>query len=79
MSTSGGLQEPQRGWETPAAKPLDEAAWHCVLFAALALLYNPVAPVFSFSGDWQRALLIASAIPFGVSLTWRKQRLAHND
>jgi len=49
------------------------------VFGALALLYNPVAPVFSFSGDWQRALVVASAIPFGWSLAWRKVRLAHND
>jgi hypothetical protein len=43
-------------------------------FGALALLYNPVAPVFSFAGDWQRGLVIASAIPFFVSLTWRKAK-----
>jgi len=48
------------------------------VFAALALLYNPVAPVFSFSGDWQRVLVVGSAVPFVVSLTWRKVRLAHN-
>ena len=41
-------------------------------FGALALLYNPVVPVFSFAGDWQRGLVIVSAIPFFVSLTWRK-------
>ncbi len=41
-------------------------------FGALALIYNPVAPVFSFAGDWQRALVIASAVPFFVALTWRK-------
>jgi len=38
------------------------------VFASLALLYNPVAPVFSFSGNWQRALVVASAIPFVASL-----------
>ncbi len=27
MSGFVGLQEPQRGWEPPAAKLLDEAAW----------------------------------------------------
>ena len=45
---------------------------HHVLAAALAavaLLYNPVVPVFSFSGDWPRALVVASAIPFVASLT----------
>lgn len=39
------------------------------VFAALALLYNPVVPVFSFSGDWPRALVVASAVPFVASLT----------
>ncbi len=41
-------------------------------FGALALLFNPVMPVFAFAGDWQRALVVASAVPFFVSLTWRK-------
>jgi hypothetical protein len=48
-------------------------------FAALALLFNPVAPLFSFSGGWQRALVVASAIPFVVSLAWRNTRVANND
>ena len=33
-------------------------------FAAVAVLYNPVARVLSFSGEWQRVIVIASAIPF---------------
>lgn len=37
------------------------------VFAGLALLYNPVAPVFNFSGNWQRALVVTSAIPFVTS------------
>ena len=53
----------------------------CVLvlgavFAALAQLYNPVASVFSFSGNWQRALVIATAIPFVTSLAWRDLKAA---
>jgi uncharacterized membrane protein YoaK (UPF0700 family) len=44
------------------------------IFGALALLYNPVVPVFSFSGDWQRAIVVASAIPFVASLTGRKNK-----
>lgn len=40
------------------------------VFAALALLYNPIAPLFSFSGEWQRALVAASAIPFIGSFLW---------
>jgi hypothetical protein len=38
------------------------------LFAAVAVLFNPVAPVLSFSGDWQRFIVIASILPFFVSL-----------
>jgi hypothetical protein len=51
------------------------------VFGALALLYNPVAPAFSFSGDWQRAV-VASAVTFVASLAWpikRIARTAHND
>ena len=39
------------------------------VFAAVGLLYNPVVPAFSFSGDWPRALVLASAVPFVASLT----------
>jgi hypothetical protein len=49
------------------------------LFGMLALLYNPVAPVFGFSGDWQRALVVASALPFAASLTWRNAQLVPNE
>ncbi|SRR5579871_1274574 len=42
------------------------------VFGALAVFYNPVVPVFSFSYDWQRAVVAASAIPFVLSLAWRK-------
>jgi len=48
------------------------------VFAALVLLYNPVAPLFSFTGDWQRALVIASTLPFIASLGRRNERQAHN-
>ena len=41
-------------------------------FGALALLYNPVVPLFSFSGDWQRAVVVASAAPFVAALAWRQ-------
>ena len=47
--------------------------------AALVLLYNPLADVFTFSGgDWQRTLVLASAVPFVVSLAWRNSRTEHN-
>ena len=39
------------------------------VLGAVALLYNPVVPVFSFSGDWPRAVVLASALPFVASLT----------
>ena len=46
---------------------LQGATWKGSLYAmpmeatSLALLYNPVAPVFSFSGEWQRVIAVASA------------------
>ena len=52
------------------------------VFGALALSYNPVAPAFGFSGDWQRAVAVASAVPFVASLVWPMGRIArseHND
>jgi hypothetical protein len=48
------------------------------VFGVLALLYNPVVPVFRFSGEWQSAFVMATTIPFIVSLTWRKAELAPN-
>ena len=49
------------------------------VFAALALFYNPVASALSFSGDWQRAVVVASAVPFGVSLAWPNGRNARTE
>ncbi len=59
------------------------ARYHAVaaVFGALALLYNPVAPVFSFSGGWERALVLGSVALFAASLAWshdRDARMAHN-
>ena len=45
------------------------------VFGALALLYNPVAPAFTLSGDWHRYLVVVSAVPFLASLAWRNARL----
>ena len=42
------------------------------LFAACAWIYNPVVPVFTFSGDWQRAVVLATAVPFAVLLVPHK-------
>lgn len=47
--------------------------------AILVLLYNPLAHVFTLSGDWHRALVVASAVPFAVSLGWRTSRTEYND
>ncbi len=41
-----------------------------VLFAAIAILYNPVRPAFALSADWQRAAVAATSIPFMMSLVW---------
>lgn len=49
------------------------------VFGALALIYNPLAAAFSFSGEWQRALVLASAFPFVASLTWREAKRVSND
>ena len=46
------------------------------LFGLIAMLYNPVAAVFGFAGEWQRALVVASALPFVASITWRNAKLA---
>jgi hypothetical protein len=48
------------------------------VFGALALLYNPVAPVIRFSGEWQSVFVMASAVPFIASLTWRNAKLVSN-
>jgi hypothetical protein len=48
------------------------------VFGALALLYNPVLPVFGFSGDWQRAVVALSTAPFGASLARRDARTERN-
>ena len=37
-------------------------------FGLLALGYNPLVPAFSFSGDWHRGAVMASAVPFIASL-----------
>ncbi len=48
------------------------------VFAAVALLYNPVSPSFDFSGDWQRAFVVLSAMPFLGSLAWVDARQAQH-
>jgi hypothetical protein len=46
------------------------------VFAGLAILFNPIWPVFGFSGDWPRALLMACTVPFVASLAWRIPKAA---
>jgi hypothetical protein len=47
-------------------------------FAVIAALFNPVAPVFGFSGGWERALAAASTIPFLAPLLWgNKEEVQH--
>jgi uncharacterized membrane protein YccC len=50
-----------------------------VVFGVPAVLFNPVAPMFSFSPDWQRLLLATSTIPFIASLCWRNLRRPHHE
>jgi small-conductance mechanosensitive channel len=45
------------------------------VFGVLVLFYNPIFPVVSLSGDWQRALPLLSAVPFVMSLTWRERAM----
>jgi len=47
-----------------------------VVFGALALLYNPIAPVFGFSGGWQRAVVLAGTAPLVASLATPSLRSA---
>jgi hypothetical protein len=42
-----------------------------VVCGALFLLYNPLAPLFDLSGNWQRAAFVATAAPFLAWLIWR--------
>jgi hypothetical protein len=48
------------------------------VFGALVLLYNPVVPVFPFSGDWQRAVVLATLAPFVASLATRNARTSQD-
>lgn len=45
------------------------------VFGALAFIYNPLVPAFSFSGDWQRAVLAASALPFVASMLGQRKAM----
>ena len=45
---------------------------------AMALLYNPVAPAFTFAGEGQRALVVGSALLLMTSLYWPSKRLVQH-
>jgi hypothetical protein len=47
-------------------------------FGLIAALYNPVAPMFDFSGSWERVFVAASAIPFLTPLLWRDGKEPRN-
>ena len=48
------------------------------VFTALAVIYNPIAPLFEFSGWWQHAFVAATAVVFASTLVWSKEPLAAN-
>lgn len=37
-------------------------------FAAIALVFNPLAPVLPLGGEWGRLLVLVSIVPFAASL-----------
>ncbi len=37
-------------------------------FVAIALLFNPVAPLLGFQGEWNRLLVLTSLVAFAASL-----------
>ena len=41
------------------------------VFAGLVIFYNPITPLFTLAGNWQRALILLSAVPFAASLAKR--------
>ena len=48
-------------------------------FGALALSYNPVVPVFPLAGNWQRAIVVGSSVPFLASLAWPDRRTVRTE
>lgn len=50
-----------------------------VLFTAMSLIYNPIVPLFVFSGPQNLMIVLASTVPFATSLRWMKTTLAERD
>lgn len=48
------------------------------VFALLVGLFNPILPVLNFTGEWQRVVVLASAVPFGLSLAMLASRRSKN-
>ena len=47
------------------------------VFGIAAVAYNPVVPAFSFTGDWQRGLMLGTALLFMVASYWPSGKVVH--
>ena len=47
------------------------------VFGIVAAVYNPVVPAFSFTADWQRGLVLGTALLMMVSSSWPSAKLVH--
>lgn len=45
-----------------------------VVFGVIVWVYNPIAPLFELAGNWQRAAVLATAIPLFLSIRWDRPR-----
>ncbi len=43
------------------------------VFATMVVVYNPLFPTFTASGQWERIAVVASITPFLASLVWLKR------
>lgn len=48
------------------------------VFALLVGLFNPVLPLLTFTGEWQRVVVLLSILPFGLSLAKLSSRSQKN-
>lgn len=68
LLAAGGL------WSQPA--PYDVVVKFVVAGGAMAALLQAFRTWQHTAGDWQRAVAIASIVPFDASLAWRNERPA---
>jgi hypothetical protein len=47
-------------------------------YGAVGLLFNPVSPAFTFAGEWQRMLVLGSALLFMASFYRQAHRPVHH-